>query len=504
MTAFAQSSASTDSATSLSCPPFMPARGLANPHLQTVLAVYWRGSHRPYSAQHHHVTLADGDQVVVHDDLPNNWRAEQGAVLLVHGLSGCHLSPYMCRLSDKFCDRGVRVFRLDLRGCGAGTLLARRPYCSGCTDDIRSVLALIETVAPQTPVTLAGFSMGGNIALKLAGESGGDVPRNLAKVMAVCPPVDLCACVTELNRRSNRPYDIHFIRSLWKQIHTRRALVPDAMVPPTTTRPACLFELDDIYTAPAWGYRDALDYYRQCSSGPMVPHITLPTLILASDDDPFIPAHLYTALERPPHVQLHITHGGGHMGFIGRGGRGSGSALDGLARHRVGLGGRLNRGDLLRGSERIEPRLLPLEHLLDLRSPVLGSSDQDPQVATSGGDVGGIMGMSTEYQNLLVWVRRGDLFEQVANCLTGEMWCPGIIGRLTLIGARLTQRRNMRQHHHTAMGGKCGQQRNSQLFGRLVSEPLGANVEVLPWPLWGNRGPFHARQDLRSARSHST
>lgn len=299
-------------------PAFVPARGLANPHLQTVLAVYWRGFHRPYQANHHLVTLADGDQVVVHDDVPQAWQPADGAVLLVHGLSGCHQSAYMCRLADKFTDRGVRVFRLDLRGCGAGAHLARRPYCSGCTEDVRAVLALIARVAPGAPVSLLGFSMGGNIALKLAGEAPDDLPPNLAKLLAVCPPVDLNACVAELDRRSNRPYDAHFIRSLWKQIHTRRKLVPDAMVPPGETRPERLFILDDIYTAPAWGYTGARDYYTRCSSGPLVEHIPLPTLILASDDDPFIPAGLFYKLRRPEHVELHITRGGGHMGFIGR------------------------------------------------------------------------------------------------------------------------------------------------------------------------------------------
>ena len=171
--------------------------------------------------------LDDGDQLVLHDDRPEDWRSGDAAALLVHGLGGSHESVYLRRIADKLRQRGS-AFRMDLRGCGAGIELARVPYHSGRSADAAAALRFIENLCPGSPVTLVGFSLGGNIVLKLAGESAGNPPRNLCRVMAVSPPADLSACSAWIGRWQNRGYDRYFAELLRKQLLERQA-APDAV-----------------------------------------------------------------------------------------------------------------------------------------------------------------------------------------------------------------------------------------------------------------------------------
>ncbi|MCH2401135.1 MAG: hypothetical protein MK364_18610, partial [Pirellulales bacterium] len=115
----------------LQFPEFRPQLFLRSGHLQTVATVLLRGNRMPYTARQHQIELEDGDQLVLHDDCPSAWQPHQRVVLLVHGLTGCHLSSYMVRISYKLAQLGLRVFRLDMRGSGAGLHLARRSYNAG-------------------------------------------------------------------------------------------------------------------------------------------------------------------------------------------------------------------------------------------------------------------------------------------------------------------------------------------------------------------------------------
>jgi predicted alpha/beta-fold hydrolase len=297
---------------------FSPHPLLPTGHLQTLAGVFLPVPRTTETAHQHSVSLPDGDQIILHDDCPPDWQAGGRAALLIHGLSGCHASPYMVRIASKLVARGVRSFRMDLRGCGAGLGLARLPYHSGRSDDAVAALKRIGELCPGSPTALSGFSLGGNIALKLLGESVRDLPDNLDLAIAVSPPVDLLACVRALGRGLNRIYDRHFVKALRQQVSALHKLIPDAPTLPAKNPPRGVFDFDEMFTAPVCGFGTALNYYRLCSSAQFVPEIRVPTLILAAVDDPLVPSDVYAGLRLSDAVTLRVVQSGGHLGFIGR------------------------------------------------------------------------------------------------------------------------------------------------------------------------------------------
>ena len=146
--------------------------------------------------------------------------------MLVHGLGGSHQSGYMQRLTSLLWRRGVRTWRLDLRGCGRGLLLAQRSYNAGCSADVRTVLETVARWYPEAPIALAGFSLGGNIVLKLAGECAGWPLPALKHVAAVAPPIDLERCSALISHPRNRFYELHFLRDLIALARRRQRCFP--------------------------------------------------------------------------------------------------------------------------------------------------------------------------------------------------------------------------------------------------------------------------------------
>ena len=209
---------------------------------------------------------------------------------------------------------------MDLRGCGAGVGLARLPYHSGRSDDAAAALTAMARHLPHSPTTLVGFSLGGNITLKLLGELGDRPCGNLDSAMAVCPPADLAACSECISRPANRAYDRYFLKLLLRQLADRQRALPDAACVTFARRPRTLWEFDNAFTAVVCGFGTADNYYREASSAPWISRIRVPTLVLASRDDPMIPGHALENAEPSRAVQIHLTDRGGHLGFIGRAG----------------------------------------------------------------------------------------------------------------------------------------------------------------------------------------
>ncbi len=235
----------------------------------------------------HHITLEDQDKIVVMEYQPTDWKNGDRIVILVHGLTGSYKSKYNIRLTREWLKKGYAVYRINLRGCGPGSGLARHPYHSGRSEDTRALISWLYEKYPNSPVTQVGFSLGGNITLKMAAEDGEQPTGNLDSVIAVSPPVDLHACSALLHNAQNRIFEKYFVTRLIEDVNNRRRHFPD--IPELGFTPnMSILDFDNTYTAPYSGYADAIDYYTQCSAGMLLDRITIPTFILYAKDDPFI------------------------------------------------------------------------------------------------------------------------------------------------------------------------------------------------------------------------
>lgn len=298
-------------------PAFKPHPLLRSGHAQTIVGSVVGGRVLQYGAQQHVVPLPDGDAIVLHDDRPANWQPTDRAALFVHGLCGSHRSPYVARTASKLNARGVRTFRMDLRSHGAGIRHSRHIGHAGRSDDVAAALSRILDLCPRAGVHLVGFSMGANIVLKLAAEFGSSTPAHLAGVFAVAPPVDLHFCCDHLRRGWNRLYDRVFSRNLNRHFHAWQAANLQVELPRLKKGLTRIFDFDEQITAPHSGFRDAAHYYAESSSGPLLPHIQLPTVILAAADDPIVPISCLQKVSFSPSTHLVVTKHGGHLGYIG-------------------------------------------------------------------------------------------------------------------------------------------------------------------------------------------
>ena len=302
-------------------PEFTPAAGLANPHMQTIVGTLF--SRRPGipGTALHAVRLSDGDSIVLHDDRPDSWQRGGHTALLMHGLSGDYSSGYMVRICRKLMDRGVRVFRMDHRGSGAAEHLARRPYNAGRIYDLDAALTWVERECPGSPISVAGFSLSGNLLLRYLGGNSQNVPLALFRAVAVCPPIDLQACVESLGTTSlGQRYDWYFARRLVNQIVNTPLWRDDLPLADVESVPRRIIEFDELYTAPASGYESAQAYYDDASAINHLSEIRVHTCVLAADDDPMVPTSQWDRVKLTPNVSLCRTAQGGHLGYIGRSG----------------------------------------------------------------------------------------------------------------------------------------------------------------------------------------
>ena len=274
----------------------------------------------------HSVEVSDGDTVVLHDDIPPAWAAGDRSLLLVHGLTGCHAAPYMLRLAARFYGQGMRVFRMDMRGCGAGVGLASQLTHAGRSDDIASALGAVASLTTGGPIGAVGISLSANQILRSFGRIGASIDDHpswfarMKKIAAVAPPLDLVQCSENMNRISRRPYNHFFIRSLLKRVPPMVKQREDFQRALAGPRPKTLWQLDDRFTAPLSGFRDAAEYYRDSSAINVTMHNPIPTLVLAAEDDPLIPVACFVDEPKiwPISTHLIVKKTGGHVGFIDR------------------------------------------------------------------------------------------------------------------------------------------------------------------------------------------
>ncbi|MFG0334387.1 MAG: YheT family hydrolase [Maioricimonas sp. JB049] len=298
-------------------PEFIPHPLLWSGHAQTIAAVWLPTRSRVAGrTTRHAVDVSDGDRVVVHEDCPAIWSPGDRVAVLVHGLCGSYASGYMVRIASKLMARGVRTFRMDLRGCGAGRNLASNPYHGGRSDDVGHVLAHVSRLCGASPITAAGFSLGGSLLLRLIGEGSPLVPKQLVKAAAVNAPLDLKRCSLSLKHSAGGRYDRYLARLMFEQVRGTRLWRTDVPLARRGSPPSRVTEFDDLYTAPVTGFRDAFHYYDECSASPYVRQIEIPTLMIASRDDPLVPIGVYEDVDVSPAVNLVLSDRGGHLGYI--------------------------------------------------------------------------------------------------------------------------------------------------------------------------------------------
>jgi predicted alpha/beta-fold hydrolase len=241
----------------------------------------------------------------------------RGVVIAVHGLTACSEARYMLTLAHRALEDGFDVIRLNVRSCGGTELLSPTLYHSGLTDDLRSV---VDQLAPEN-LYLVGFSMGGNMVLKLAGEWGGQAPRHVRGVCAVSAPIRLAECARRIGERRNWIYEYRFLRQLRAAVKTKQRLDPQFWPDLDPDRADSIYSFDELITARTFGFESAADYYERSSAAGYLDRVRLPALLIQAEDDPFIPFSTYrhAAFQQNNALRLLHTGSGGHVAFLARG-----------------------------------------------------------------------------------------------------------------------------------------------------------------------------------------
>jgi predicted alpha/beta-fold hydrolase len=261
--------------------------------------------------------VAPGTRVLAHC----HWhpdRASRPLLLALHGLEGSSSAHYMRGLADKAWRSGFNVVLLNQRNCGGTEHLADGLYHSGLTGDANRVIEEVARDDGIQHVVVAGYSLGGNLALKLAGDHGAGAPCQLRGVCAVSPVIELGECVRALERRQNIVYQWNFVRGLKARMRRKARSHPGRFPLEPLRRIRTVREFDEVYTAPHFGFRDASDYYHRASAMRVIDRIAVPTLIITAEDDPFVPTSPFRdpRVRGNPHITVVITPHGGHCGFL--------------------------------------------------------------------------------------------------------------------------------------------------------------------------------------------
>jgi predicted alpha/beta-fold hydrolase len=255
---------------------------------------------------------------------------ERPTVLVVHGLTGHARVGYSYGTAEKALAAGFDAVRLNLRGCGESEEASPEIYHAGVSGDLREVLLRLREEGHDR-VFVVGFSLGGNVALKLAGELGEEARGLTAGIVAISPPIDLAACCDTLNEGPmNRFYQAVFLRDLRRRLKRKHRRHPERLPIDGLEEVRTLREFDDRFTAPLGGFGDADTYYARASAGPLLGRIRVPTLLIHARDDTFVPFSDFEvpAIAANPFLELLAPEHGGHTGFIARRRTSAGSRRD--------------------------------------------------------------------------------------------------------------------------------------------------------------------------------
>jgi uncharacterized protein len=300
---------------------FKPHPLLRNPHVMTIAANFWR---RPVPLLGGSVSRLFETETGTKVRAECHWQnapAQHSTLVILHGLEGSCESGYVRGTAERAWVAGFNVIRLNQRNCGGTENMSNTLYHSGLSGDILAVITELIEQEGLPEVFAAGFSMGGNLVLKMAGELGEDAPDELRAVVAIAPSLDLAACADALAEPRNFIYERHFVRRLKRRMRLKASLFPELFPLQEISgfgEIATVRDFDDVVTARFCNFRDASDYYAQSSAAAVAGAIRLPTLIITSKDDPFVP---FAPFENPaigtnPNITLIAVEHGGHCAFI--------------------------------------------------------------------------------------------------------------------------------------------------------------------------------------------
>ena len=286
-------------------------------HVQTIGGVLLRAfSPWPHETEDVVVDAPDGVRLLVRA----SWQPvpdlrDRPALLLVHGLEGSDRAAYVVSTGRLFFRSGWHVIRMNMRGCGDSLDLCPRLYNAGLAGDLVAVMEWLGRRVSRFGVT--GFSLGAGLTLLTLAEHKHRLPEALAGAVAVSAPLDMSRAADALEKRGNWIYQQRFTRSLCASYRKRQARSPHLYAFGRERGVRTLREFDDVITAHYAGYRDAEDYYTRVGTGSKLIRIEHPTLVLSTDDDPFIPLSSIVDWPRAPSVSLELARGAGHVGFVG-------------------------------------------------------------------------------------------------------------------------------------------------------------------------------------------
>jgi predicted alpha/beta-fold hydrolase len=318
--------------------PFTARRWLHGGHVQTIASFLIGRRFRLPEPEERLVEVEPNVRVLCHCHWQPD-RANALTIIVVHGLEGSSDSQYMLGVAEKAMAAGMNVIRYNQRNCGGTEDLAPVLYHSGLSEDVAAVAKEVISRDKVSRLALVGFSMGGNIILKLAGEWGRNMPQ-LRALVAVCPAIDLAVSSDTLHQRGNRIYEKYFLWALRRRLRQKARLFPEQFDVKRLRGIQSLREFDDKVTAYYCGFAGVDDYYDRASSVHVLGKISVPTLILHAANDPFVKISEQTRqkIASNKNIQFEESSDGGHCAFIGASQKSSadGKANDGFwAEHRI-------------------------------------------------------------------------------------------------------------------------------------------------------------------------
>jgi uncharacterized protein len=297
---------------------FRPRPWLRGGHVQTLASFFLKRRIDLPAAEKRLIEVEPGISVLCHC----HWQAERRnalTLIIVHGLEGSSESQYMMGIAQKGLAAGMSVVRMNQRNCGGMDHSAPTLYNSGRSADVGAVARNIVECDGVPGFVLAGFSMGGNLVLKLAGEWGSGGPAEFRGVVAVCPAINLAAGADALHEPANRIYEYYFLMQLFQRYRRKVKLFPASFDPTRVRGVRTLREFDDRVTAYYCGFTGADDYYSKATAANMVESIVLPVLVIHAANDPFVRILPETRekLLANSNITYVETEDGGHCAFIG-------------------------------------------------------------------------------------------------------------------------------------------------------------------------------------------